>query len=243
MRKTYIALVLVIAAAALVIIAANQQQGSGSAGAGGTESGEEYITLPSGDEIGTKEYETAGESGTGAPAGQYVPANADYCTGMEGFEKDSCLTTTASALGDAAPCASVGAYEERGLCYMEAALKSGNAGLCGQAESSKDACYAEAAVSSNDYSLCMKAGVEQDYCLYTVGTSSLNAAACANISLAVPKDNCYFMVASGKNDVSLCGKMSQSGDVCIAEIAYNTGNSALCEQAKDKAECYAQLEG
>lgn len=240
MRKTYMAIVLVIAAATLIIIAAGQQQGSGAAGAGETAGGAEYVTLPSGDEISTQEYEVPAD---GSAAGQYVPASTDYCAGMEGFEKDSCLTTTASALGDATPCASVEAYEERGLCYMETALKTGNAQLCEQAEDSKDACYAETAISAGDETLCIKAGGEQDYCLYTVGTNSLNGAACGNITLQTSKDNCYFMVASGTNDISLCGKMSDNGDICIAEIAYNTGNSALCERAKDKAECYAQLEG
>lgn len=231
MNKAVIALVLVAAVAAFLYLSAPQEKA-----AEGSDISDEYITLPSGDEILKEEYETGG---TGA-VGEYQAATTAECGGMEGINRDECIKTAAVEMGDESMCAGISGYEARGLCYWDVAEKKDDAELCAGAGEARDMCYAAMAIEKNSAELCMKAGAEQDYCAYQLAMKTLDGKFCAMMSVNV--EGCYFTVARKTNNVSLCEKAGASRDVCIAEVAYSTNNPALCEKAGNPEECYAQLE-
>jgi len=231
MERKIIAVAIVITALVLVVVLYGGQDER--------ISDDEYVTLPSGDEILKAEYETFEDEYAGMP---FEELNLQECEGVGELDRDVCISNAAREQKDAAICNGVENYDGRANCYWEVAAASGNAELCVNAGAGRDACYASLGVGQGSAELCAKAGEERDYCFYTIAVAGNNGTLCGNISPAPNRDNCYFRVAVATANVSLCKNMEYNMDNCIGEVAFNTGNSALCEGAAGPEECYASLE-
>ncbi|MBU0662553.1 MAG: hypothetical protein ABH854_04140 [Candidatus Diapherotrites archaeon] len=232
MERKIIAIVIVIVALVLVFVLYSGQ--------GERIPDDEYVTLPSGDEILKAEYETFEDEYAGMP---YEALELQECESAGELDRDLCITLAAKGQGNAGFCMGIENYDARSACYWGVAQETGNAETCANAGDGAGTCYAEIAIMQGMPELCAKSGAEKDYCFYALAIGGNKGALCANISLPPNRDNCYFRVATATLDVSLCGNMGNNGSICVADIAYNTGNSALCERAKSPQECYNALEG
>ncbi len=251
----------------------------------------EYVDV-NGDEYLRSEYVTDPVNelknvGQGIPSDFIYPARLADCEAYnDASSKDKCYVLYAIRSNDVAGCESAKGVDSRDdcffelavqvktpelcekvnfgkeECYLNAAVETGNASLCGRSAANIGQCekavgsgrieecpigddmhYCGDAVVGKDAGLCAKMRSYDEYCYLQVALKGGDSSLCNRAGDAV--DHCFFKIATTVNNEKVCEGIREREvrDNCVAWVAFNTGNRALCYQAGTEAQsCIEDIE-
>lgn len=157
------------------------------------------------------------------------------CSGMPSVQtfvfEDLCIVGIAGKYQDTSLCRKVG-RDQRILCYLTIAELKGDAGICGEAESTTiNQCYEQYARDKREGSACGKITDigYRDSCYSNLANQLADAGLCEKIMNVGQKDGCYFSTAMRFGDSSYCDKITSSDQKqnCLQNLQGSKGQQSM----------------
>jgi len=173
------------------------------------------------------------------------------CADKEGYQRNSCLRTTASDNDDLFICEAIDDTNQRKSCrsgvYQKIAIENLDANICDYIEEGyyKDSCYEKIAQLTGDATYCEKVGdvEDRDECYLEFILETGDVSLCDLVVTSEYQDACTFISIFYSSDFNQCKNIQNKEYrwMCYHVYIGYTISSETCqtyEDAEDKFECY-----